>query len=72
MLFDRQDSDLPRSPLVQHLRAQVAGTLSLSRLTIIPSYVFDRFDDRPLRGFTRAPVLPPETLMPLDARDAGP
>jgi len=69
MLFDRQDSDLPTLTWLQHLRAQVAGTLCLSRLTIIPSYVFDRFDDRPAPGLhERHQYYLLETLMPLDAR----
>ena len=34
----------------QHLRAQLAATIGPPRFTLTPSYVFDRFDDRPSAG----------------------
>src|SRR5262249_46840589 len=50
MLFDRQDSSLPTLSWLQHLRCQVAPNLVGRGFTVIPSYVFDRFDDRPSPG----------------------
>jgi hypothetical protein len=50
MLFDRQDSQLATLSWLQHLRCQVAADVVFPRVTVIPSYVFDRFDDRPAPG----------------------
>jgi hypothetical protein len=50
MLFDRQDSTLPTLTWMQHLQAMGAGQFHAGRLTLIPAYVFDRFDDRPAAG----------------------
>src|SRR5205814_10542057 len=50
MLFDRQDSDLATLTWLQHLRGQIGARLGPPRFTVTPSYVFDRFDDRPLPG----------------------
>lgn len=49
-LFDRQDSPLRTLSWVQHLRGTVAASAGGPRLTIVPAYVFDRFDDRPAAG----------------------
>src|SRR5262249_43095618 len=68
MVFDRQDSNLPAHAWLQHLRAQVAASIALRRCTVTPSYVFDRFDDRPAAGVHEHHhyfVL--ETVAPLDA-----
>ena len=48
--FDRQDSPLRTLSWVQHLRGTVAASVGGPRLTIVPAYVFDRFDDRPAAG----------------------
>ena len=50
MLFDRQDSHLATLSWLQHMRCQVAGQLAWPGVTLVPSYVFDRFDDRPMPG----------------------
>lgn len=50
MLFDRQDSHLATLSWLQHLRCEVAAQLSCPRVTLVPAYVFDRFDDRPAPG----------------------
>jgi len=50
MLFDRQDSNLPTLSWLQHLRCQVAANLEGPGFTLVPSYIFDRFDDRPAPG----------------------
>ncbi len=50
LLFDRQDSPLRTLSWVQHVRGQLAATLGGPRFSLIPSYVFDRFDDRPSAG----------------------
>jgi len=49
-LFDRQDSPLRTLSWVQHLRGTVAASAGGPRLTIVPAWVFDRFDDRPAAG----------------------
>lgn len=49
-LFDRQDSPLRTLSWVQHLRGTIAANAGGKRLTIVPAYVFDRFDDRPAAG----------------------
>src|SRR5262249_42982897 len=67
MLFDRQDSSLPALTWLQHLRAQLAGFLGFPHFTVIPSYVFERFDDRPAPGLhERHQYYLLETLVPLD------
>jgi len=48
--LDRQDSHLPTLSWLQHMRAQIAGSFGTPRFTLIPAYVFDRFDDRPSPG----------------------
>jgi len=69
MLFDRQDSPLRTLSLVQHLRGQVAASLGVPRFTVIPSWVFDRFDDRPAAGIhERHQYYMIETVTELDAR----
>ena len=50
MLFDRQDSHLATLSWLQHMRCQVAAQLACPGVTLVPSYVFDRFDDRPMPG----------------------
>ena len=50
MLFDRQDSRLATLGWLQHLRCQVAAQLACPGVTLVPSFVFDRFDDRPAPG----------------------
>ena len=50
MLFDRQDSSLPTLSWLQHMRCQLAANIAGPGFTVIPSYVFDRFDDRPAPG----------------------
>src|SRR5262249_38078207 len=55
MLFDRQDSNLPTLSWLQHLRCQLAASLAGPGFTLIPSYVFDRFDDRRAPGVHERP-----------------
>jgi len=50
VLFDRQDSQLATLSWLQHLRCQVAAQLACPGVTLVPAYVFDRFDDRPAPG----------------------
>jgi hypothetical protein len=50
MLFDRQDSHLETLSWLQHLRCEVAAQLVAPGVTLVPAYVFDRFDDRPAPG----------------------
>jgi hypothetical protein len=50
MLFDRQDSHLATLSWLQHMRCQLAAQIAVPGITLIPSYVFDRFDDRPMPG----------------------
>ena len=50
MLFDRQDSHLATLSWLQHMRCQIAAQVAMSRVTLVPAYVFDRFDDRPMPG----------------------
>ena len=50
MLFDRQDSHLATLSWLQHMRCQLAAQVAMSRVTLVPAYVFDRFDDRPMPG----------------------
>src|SRR5262249_19149983 len=50
MLFDRQDSHLPTLSWLQHMRCQLAASIAGPGFTLVPSYVFDRFDDRPAPG----------------------
>jgi len=50
MLFDRQDSHLSTLSWLQHMRCQLAAELACPGVTLVPSYVFDRFDDRPMPG----------------------
>lgn len=45
--FDRQDSNLPVHTWLQHVQAAVSAALTAGRVTIVPAYVQDRFDDRP-------------------------
>ena len=49
-LFDRQNSTLPSLTWMQHLKLMSGAAFSLSRLTVMPGYVFDRYDDRPSAG----------------------
>jgi hypothetical protein len=66
MLFDRQDSALPTLSWLQHLRCEVAAQLSCARATLVPAYVFDRFDDRPAPGVhERHQYLLLESIVPL-------
>jgi len=50
MLFDHQDSTLPSLRWMQHLKAEAGASLAMGRLTLIPGYVLERFDDRPAAG----------------------
>ena len=50
MLFDRQDSHLSTLSWLQHMRCQVAAQFACPGVMLVPSYVFDRFDDRPMPG----------------------
>ena len=69
MLFDRQNSTLPSLTWMQHIQAEVGGLIVAGRLTLLPGYVFDRFDDRPAAGIHEHhhyALL--EALAPLDSR----
>lgn len=50
MLFDRQDSHLATLSWLQHMRFELAGQVACPGVTLVPAYVFDRFDDRPMPG----------------------
>ncbi len=66
MLFDRQPSNVPRLSWVQHLQAMASAQLTVRQWTIVPGYVFDRFDDRPAPGVhNRFQYLLLETVVPL-------
>jgi hypothetical protein len=66
MLFDREDSELSTLSWLQHLRVQLAASLSRPGVTVIPSYVFDRFDDRPAPGVhERHQYFALESIVPL-------
>jgi hypothetical protein len=70
MLFDRQDSTLPTLSWLQHLRCEVAAQFSCARATLVPAYVFDRFDDRPAPGVhERHQYLLLEGIVPLGAAE---
>jgi len=69
MLFDRQNSTLPSLTWMQHLKAETGAEFSLWSLTLIPSYVFDRYDDRPAAGIhDHHHYFMFQALAPLDAR----
>jgi hypothetical protein len=68
MLADRQDSSLPSLTWMQHLQAEAGASFGSRRLTFVPAYVFDRFDDRPAAGIhLRHQYYLVEALAPLDA-----
>ena len=48
MWFDRQDSNLPGHSWLQHLQAEFSSYLDWGRFAVIPAYIQDRFDDRPV------------------------
>jgi len=50
MLFDKQDSDMITHTWLQHIQARLAAQLGPPRWTVTPSYILDRFDDRPAAG----------------------
>jgi len=73
MLFDRQDSELPTHTWLQHLRLECATSLGTPRVTIIPAYLFDRFDDRPAAGIhERHQYFLLEAVTTLDGRGRWP
>jgi len=49
-LFDRQDSHLRTLSWLQHMQCELSASLGQPRFSIVPAYVFDRFDDRPSAG----------------------
>lgn len=69
MLFDRQDSTLPSLTWMQHLKAEAGAEFAIRRVTFVPGYVFDRFDDRPAAGIhDRHQYYLLQALAPLGAR----
>jgi len=69
MLFDRQDSTLPSLTWMQHLKAEAGAEFTVIGVTLVPGYVFDRFDDRPAAGIhDRHQYFMLQALAPLDAR----
>jgi len=68
MLFDRQNSDLATLSWLQHMRIQLGASLAGPGFTLVPSYVFDRFDDRPMPGVhERHQYYMLESIVPLGA-----
>jgi len=70
ILFDHQDSTLPSLLWMQHLKFEAGGSLAAGRITLIPAYVIERFDDRPIAGMhERHQYALLEALRPLGPRE---
>jgi hypothetical protein len=50
VLFDRQDSNISYHAWLQRLQVSLGASLGTRRFRIVPSYLLDRFDDRPAPG----------------------